>query len=241
MTKSIENPNSNTSIFEKNVAGLVTKDTRLANLTGEHSNLMFTVILSGAILAFETFANSEVTKEEKIAFGKKFLSKLQRNTKKACSADIFKLLEDHSALLKTNLTVEALKKAIADKFATTKKTMVDGEEVETSEPCNSVRKLAKALRPKTDKTKSENEQVGRNPDMDNLKKLFIKQSKLPAQRIDELHIIVDKMEGSPEYSESSPIIPLTSVEAFNESLNKPFISVVRDIRKTDNDTSLEVA
>jgi len=238
MTKSTENPNSNTSIFETNIAGLVTKDTRLANLTGEHSKLMLTVILSGAILSLEMFPNSEVTKEEKINFGKKFLDKLQRNTRKACSADIFKLLEDHSTMLKANLTVEALKKAIADKFATTKIKTVDGEEVETSEPCNSVRKLAKALRPKTDKTKSENDQVSRNPEMDNLKKLFIKQSKLPAQRIDELHVIVDKMESSTD----NPVIPLTSVEAFNESLNKPFISVVRDIRKIDNnETSLEVA
>ena len=237
MTKATLNPNSNKSIFIGHVETLVTKDTTLANTATAHGKLWFTAILSGAILALEMFPNSTVTKEEKVAFGKEFLSKLQPQTRKKCSADIFILLDKHSGMIKANPTVEKLREAIAKQFATTKTKTVDGEQVETSEPCDSVRKLAKALRPKEDQTKSEDIQIANNPDIAKLKTLFLDISKLSGDNVDELCIIVGKMKATTD----NPIVPLVSVKAFNESLNKPLMAVVRDIRKTDNETSLEVA
>ena len=237
MTKSTQNPNSNKAIFKGHVETLVAKDTTLANTTNAHGKLWFTTILSGAILALEMFPNSIVAKEEKVSFGKEFLSKLQPQTRKKCSADIFILIDKHSGMIKANSTVEDLRKAVAEQFATTTTKTVDGEQVETSEPCDSVRKLAKALRPKTDKTKSEDVQIANNPDIAKLKTLFLNISKLSGDNVDEICVIVSKMKPTTD----NPIVPLVSVEAFNDSLNKPFMAVVRDIRKTDNETSLEVA
>jgi hypothetical protein len=58
---------------------------------------------------------------------------------------------------------------------------------------------------------------------------------LSGDNVDELCVIVSKMKATTD----NPIVPLVSVQAFNDSLNKPFMAVVRDIRKTDNETSLE--
>jgi len=218
-------PSNHSTIFETNVSALSTQDKALKKTTGKHGTLMFSTILSGSFVALEKFPTTP-SKEEKASFGKTYLSDLISITRKVVSQNIFKLVENHSDLIKNSENVEELQTAVATEFAVTK-TVTDknGKEQEVSVPCDGVRKLAKALSPVADKTESENKMIGNNPDIDKLKKLFLMISKLSGDNIDQLTVYVSKMEATTD----NPIVPLTSVEAFHSSLNKPLVAVVRNI------------
>jgi len=220
--------NSHTTVFETTVASLVTQDKALVKTTGKHSALMFSTILSGSFVALERFPTTP-SKEEKAGFGKSYLSDLTQSSRKRVSTSIFKLVENHPGLIKDSENVADLQSVVADKFGTTKTvTGKDGKEKKVSVPCDSFNKLSKALNPPADKEKNENTIIGNNPDIAKLKKLFLMISKLSGDNIDQLTVYVEKMEATTD----NPIVPLTSVEAFHTSLNKPLISVVRDINAT---------
>jgi hypothetical protein len=238
MTKSTQNaPTSNVSIFQNDVAALLKQDKALTKTTGLQAGLMFTTTLSGAFVAQEKFPNNEPTKDEKIGFNKEFLPSgkdgLSTRTKKDVSRHIFKLLVDHSEMIKSCANVAELKRCIAEKFATTKTKMVDGEEVETSEPCDGIRKLDKALNPKANKTKNENSQISNNEEVARLKKFIIKVSKLSDENFSELELIVNKMGETTD----KPVVPLSVAEAFETDLNKPLISILKGVK--NDDASLE--
>jgi hypothetical protein len=236
-----ENPTSNVSIFKDDVAALIKQDKALTKTTGLQAGLMFTTTLSGAFVARDKFPNNEPTKDEKIGFNKEFLPSgkngLSTRTKKDVSRHIFNLVVNHSEMIKSCANVAELRKAIAEKFAITKTKMVDGEEVETSEPCDGIRKLDKALNPKADKTKNEDSQISNNEEVARLKKFIIKVSKLSDENFSELELIVNKM----SETTNKPVVPLSVAEAFRTNLNKPLISIVKGVKNDDNDTSLEVA
>ena len=236
-----ENPTSNVSIFKDDVAALIKQDKALTRTTGLQAGLMFTTTLSGAFVARDKFPNNEPTKDEKIGFNKEFLPSgkngLSTRTKKDVSRHIFNLVVNHSEMIKSCANVAELRKAIAEKFAITKTKMVDGEEVETSEPCDGIRKLDKALNPKADKTKNEDSQISNNEEVARLKKFIIKVSKLSDENFSELELIVNKM----SETTNKPVVPLSVAEAFRTNLNKPLISIVKGVKNDDNDTSLEVA
>jgi len=240
MTKSTQNaPTSNVSIFKDDVAALLKQDKALTKTTGLQSGLMFTTTLSGAFVARDKFPNNEPTKDEKIGFNKEFLPSgkdgLSTRTKKDVSRHIFNLVVNHSGLIKSCANVAELKKAIAEKFATTKTKMVDGEEVETKEPCDGIRKLDKALNPKADKTKNEDSQISNNEEVARLKKFIIKVSKLSDENFSELELIVNKMGETTD----KPVVPLSVAEAFKTNLNKPLISILKSVK--NDDASLEEA
>tara|TARA_R110002020_G_C16087904_1_gene757638 strand:- start:38 stop:781 length:744 start_codon:yes stop_codon:yes gene_type:complete len=247
MKKSTQNaPTSNISIFQNDVAALTKQDQALTKTTGLQAGLMFTTTLSGAFVAQEKFPNNEPTKDEKIGFNKEFLPSgkkdgkqigLSTRTKKDVSRHIFKLVENHSEMIKSCANVAELRKAIAEKFATTKTKTVDGEEVETEEPCDGIRKLDKALNPKADKTKNEDSQISNNEEVARLKKFIIKVSKLSDENFSELELIVNKMSETTD----NPVVPLSVAEAFKTDLNKPLISILKGVKNDDNETSLEVA
>ena len=247
MTKPTQNaPTSNISIFQKDVEALTKQDQALTKTTGLQAGLMFTTTLSGAFVAQEKFPNNEPTKDEKIGFNKEFLPSgkkdgkqigLSTRTKKDVSRHIFNLVVNHSEMIKSCTNVAELKKAIAEKFATTKTKTVDGEEVETEEPCDGIRKLDKALNPKADKTKNEDKQISNNPEVKRLEKFIVKVSKLSDENFSELELIVDKMNETTD----NPVVPLSVAEAFKTNLNKPLMSIVKGVKNDDNDTSLEVA
>ena len=230
-------PSNHTTIFETTVAALVTQDKALVKTTGKHTDLMFSTILAGSFVALEKYPTTP-SKEEKAGFGKAHLSGLTTSSRKRVSTSIFKLVENHSELIQEAEAdaddnaecVERLQSAIETEFATTK-TVKDknGVEKEISVPCDSFRKLAKALSPVADKTESENSMIGNNPDIDKLKKLFLMISKLSGDNVDQLTVYVSKMKETTD----NPIVPLVSVEAFHQSLNKPLMAIVRDIRKSD--------
>ena len=220
-------------IFETTVSSLVTQDKALVKTTGKHSDLMFSTILAGSFVALEKFPSTP-SKEEKAGFGKAHLSGLTTSSRKRVSTSIFKLVETHSGMIQDaelaaeepGECVERLQEAIETEFATTKTVKgKDGKEEEVKIPCDSFNKLAKALKPKNDVTKNENAMIGNNPDIAKLKKLFLMISKLSGDDIDQLTVHVSKMKETTD----NPIVPLTSVEAFHASLNKPLISVVKDI------------
>jgi len=226
--KMTEQLNSHTNVFETTVASLVTQDKALVKTTGKHSALMFSTILSGSFVAIERFPTTP-SKEEKAAFGKTFLADLTPSSRKRVSTSIFKLVENHPGLIKDSENVADLQSAVADKFQTTKTvTDKDGKEKKVSVPCDSFNKLSKALNPPADKEKNDNAMISNNPDIAKLKKLFLMISKLSGDNIDQLTVYVEKMGATTD----NPIVPLTSVEAFHTSLNKPLISVVRDINAT---------
>jgi len=216
---------NHTNVFEKTVASLVTQDKALVKTTGRHSALMFSTILAGAFVALERFPVTP-SKEEKASFGKNYLSDLTPSSRKRVSTSIFKLAENHSELIKNAENVADLQSTIETEFGTTK-TVKDknGKEKEVAVPCDSFNKLSKALNPPADKEKNENTIIGNNPDIAKLKKLFLMLSKLSGDDIDQVTVYVSKMKETTD----NPIVPLTSVEAFHTSLNKPLISVVRDI------------
>lgn len=230
-------PSNHTTIFETTVAALVTQDKALVKTTGKHGTLMFSTILSGSFVALEKYPTTP-SKEEKAGFGKVYLSDLTTSSRKRVSTSIFKLVENHSELIQEAENdaednaecVERLQSAIETEFATTK-TVKDknGVEKEIAVPCDSFNKLAKALNPVADKTESENSMIGNNPDIDKLKKLFLMISKLSGDNVDQLTVYVSKMKETTD----NPIVPLVSVEAFHQSLNKPLMTIVRDIRKSD--------
>ena len=234
-----ENPTSNVSIFKDDVTALLKQDKALTKTTGLQAGLMFTTTLSGAFVAQDRFPNNEPTKDEKIGFNKEFLPSgkdgLSTRTKKDVSRHIFNLVVNHSEMIKSCTNVAELKKAIAEKFATTKTKMVDGEEVETSEPCDGIRKLDKALNPKADKNKNEDSQISNNEEVARLKKFIIKVSKLSDENFSELEHIVDKMSETTD----KPVVPLSVAEAFKTNLNKPLISIIKGVKADDNDTSLD--
>ena len=238
MTNPTQNaPTSNVSIFQNDVAALLKQDKALTKTTGLQAGLMFTTTLSGAFVAQEKFPNNEPTKDEKIGFNKEFLPSgkdgLSTRTKKDVSRHIFNLVVNHSEMIKSCTNVEELKKAIAEKFATTKTKMVDGEEVETKEPCDGIRKLDKALNPKADKTKNEDSQISNNEEVARLKKFIIKVSKLSDENFSELELIVNKMSATTD----KPVVPLSVAEAFKTNLNKPLISILKGVK--NDDASLE--
>ena len=242
MTKPTQNaPTSNVSIFQNDVEALTKQDQALTKTTGLQAGLMFTTTLSGAFVAQDRFPNNEPTKDEKIGFNKEFLPSgkdgLSTRTKKDVSRHIFNLVVNHSEMIKSCTNVAELKKAIAEKFATTKTKMVDGEEVETKEPCDGIRKLDKALNPKADKTKNEDSQISNNEEVARLKKFIIKVSKLSDENFSELELIVNKMGETTD----KPVVPLSVAEAFKTNLNKPLISILKGVKNDDNETSLEVA
>jgi len=222
MTKHL---NSHTTVFENTVASLVTQDKALVKTSSKHSDLMFSTILAGSFVALEKFPTTP-TKEEKAGFGKSYLSDLTTSSRKRVSTSIFKMVENHSDLVKNSENIEELQSAVGTEFATTK-TVKDknGKEKEVAVPCDSFHKLSKALNPKSDVTKNENNMISNNPDIAKLKKLFLMLSKLSGDDIDQVTVYVSKMKETTD----NPIVPLTSVEAFHTSLNKPLISVVRDI------------
>ena len=225
MTKHL---NSHTTVFENTVASLVTQDKALVKTTGKHSALMFSTILAGAFVALERFPVTP-SKEEKAGFGKSYLSDLTPSSRKRVSTSIFKMVENHSELIKNAENVADLQSTIETKFGTTKTVKdKDGKEKEVAVPCDSFHKLSKALNPKSDVTKNENNMISNNPDIAKLKKLFLMISKLSGDNIDQLTVYVEKMGATTD----NPIVPLTSVEAFHTSLNKPLVSVVRDINAT---------
>ena len=235
-----ENPNSNISIFKDDVTALIKQDQALTRTTGLQAGLMFTTTLSGVFVAQERFPNNEPTKDEKIGFNKEFLPSdtkdgkqigLSARTKKDVSRHIFKLIENHSEMIKSCANVAELKKAIAAKFATTKTETVDGEEVKTSEPCDGIRKLDKALNPKADKTKNEDKQISNNEEVARLKKFIIKVSKLSDENFSELELIVNKM----SETTNKPVVPLSVAEAFKTNLNKPLISILKGVKNDDNE------
>lgn len=247
MTKPTQNaPTSNVSIFQNDVEALTKQDQALTKTTGLQAGLMFTTTLSGAFVAQDRFPNNEPTKDEKIGFNKEFLPSskkdgkqigLSTRTKKDVSRHIFNLVVNHSEMIKSCTNVAELKKAIAEKFATTKTKMVDGEEVETKEPCDGIRKLDKALNPKADKTKNEDSQISNNEEVARLKKFIIKVSKLSDENFSELELIVNKMSETTD----KPVVPLSVAQAFETDLNKPLISILKGVKNDDNETSLEVA
>jgi len=234
-----ENPTSNISIFKNDVAALLKQDKALTRTTGLQSGLMFITTLSGVFVARDKFPNNEPTKDEKIGFNKEFLPSgkdgLSTRTKKDVSRHIFNLVVNHSEMIKSCANVAELKKAIAEKFATTKTKMVDGEEVETSEPCDGIRKLDKALNPKANKTANEDSQISNNPEVKRLEKFILKVTKLSDENFSELEHIVDKMSATTV----NPVVPLTVAEAFKTNLNKPLMSIIKGVKVDDNDTSLE--
>jgi len=216
------------STFEKTVASLVTQDKALVKTTGRHSALMFSTILAGAFVALERFPVTP-SKEEKASFGKNYLSDLTTSSRKRVSTNIFKMVENHSDLVKNSENIEELQSAVGTEFATTKNVKGEnGKKKEITVPCDSFNKLSKALNPPADKEKNENTIIGNNPDIAKLKKLFLMLSKLSGNDIDQVTVYVSKMKETTD----NPIVPLTSVEAFHTSLNKPLISVVRDINAT---------
>ena len=220
-----EHLNSHTNVFEKTVASLVTQDKALEKTSGKHSALMFSTILAGSFVALERFPTTP-SKEEKAAFGKTFLADLTQSSRKRVSTNIFKMVENHSDMIKNSENIEELESAVGTEFATTKNVKGEnGKEEKITVPCDSFNKLSKALNPPADKEKNENIIIGNNPDIAKLKKLFLMISKLSGDNIDQLTVYVEKMEATTD----NPIVPLTSVEAFHTSLNKPLISVVRDI------------
>jgi len=219
---------NHTTIFENTVASLVTQDKALVKTTGKHSDLMFSTILAGSFVALEKFPSTP-SKEEKASFGKNYLSDLTTSSRKRVSTSIFKMVENHSDLVKNSENIEELQSAVGTEFATIKKVKnKDGKEEDVGIPCDSFNKLSKALNPPADKEKNENTIIGNNPDIAKLKKLFLMLSKLSGDDIDQVTVYVSKMKETTD----NPIVPLTSVEAFHTSLNKPLISVVRDINAT---------
>ena len=225
MTKHL---NSHTTIFENTVASLVTQDKALVKTSSKHSDLMFSTILAGSFVALEKFPSTP-SKEEKASFGKNYLSDLTTSSRKRVSTSIFKMVENHSDLVKNSENIEELQSAVGTEFATTKKVKnKDGKEEDVGILCDSFNKLSKALNPPADKEKNENTIIGNNPDIAKLKKLFLMLSKLSGNDIDQVTVYVSKMKETTD----NPIVPLTSVEAFHTSLNKPLISVVRDINGT---------
>jgi len=221
-------PTNHQTIFETTVASLVTQDKALVKTTGKHSDLMFSTILAGSFVALGKFPSTP-TKEEKAAFGKNHLSGLTTSSRKRISTSIFKIVENHPELVKNSENVEELQSAVETEFAVTKTVKnKEGEEEEVITPCDSFRKLAKALSPKNDVTENENSMIGNNPDIAKLKKLFLMISKLSGDDIDQLTVYVSKM----KETTNNPIVPLVSVEAFHQSLNKPLVAVVKDINAT---------
>ena len=219
---------NHTNVFEKIVASLVTQDKALVKTTGKYSDLMFSTILAGAFVALERFPVTP-SKEEKASFGKNYLSDLTPSSRKRVSTSIFKMVENHSDMVKNSENIEELESAVGTEFATTKNVKGEnGKKKEIAIPCDSFSKLSKALNPPADKEKNENIIIGNNPDIAKLKKLFLMISKLSGDNIDQLTVYVEKMGATTD----NPIVPLTSVEAFHTSLNKPLVSVVRDINAT---------